>query len=100
MTPKRASREKAEPASPSEAVRPSAPAEDCLKAIYEIERSGNAAGTNDLAKHLQVAAPSVTGMVRRLAEKGLVAHEPYRGVTLTEAGRRAALQTLRRHRVI
>jgi DtxR family Mn-dependent transcriptional regulator len=100
MTPKRRNRETGDAAAAGDAGRPSAPAEDCLKAIYEIESSGNAAGTNEIARHLQVAAPSVTGMVRRLAEKGLVAHEPYRGATLTEAGRRAALQTLRRHRVI
>jgi len=100
MTPKRRSREAGDTGAPAETARPSAPAEDCLKAIYEIERAGNAAGTNDIARHLQIAAPSVTGMVRRLAEKGLVTHEPYRGATLTEAGRRAALQTLRRHRVI
>jgi DtxR family transcriptional regulator, Mn-dependent transcriptional regulator len=42
----------------------------------------------------------VSGMVRRLAEQGLIAHERYRGVRLTELGRRAALRTLRRHRVI
>jgi DtxR family Mn-dependent transcriptional regulator len=39
-------------------------------------------------------------MIRRLAEQGLVSHEPYRGVRLTATGRRAALRTLRRHRII
>ena len=79
-----------------------APAEDCLKAIYDLERSGRGAAvtTNDLAHRLDLAAASVTGMVKRLADQGLIDHAPYRGVRLTESGRRAALRTLRRHRVI
>jgi DtxR family transcriptional regulator, Mn-dependent transcriptional regulator len=75
-------------------------AEDFLKAVYEIGRTGNAVSTADLAHHLGLAAPSVSGMARRLADAGLVAHAPYRGVRLTAAGRRTALRTLRRHRVI
>ena len=77
-----------------------APVEDYLKAIYEIERGGGSAGTTDIAQRLAIAPASVSGMVRRLADAGLLAHERYRGVRLTEAGRRAALRTLRRHRVI
>jgi DtxR family Mn-dependent transcriptional regulator len=77
-----------------------APVEDYLKAIYEIERSGNAAGTKEIAAALRIAPASVSGMVRRLAEQGLIAHERYRGARLTEQGRRAALLTLRRHRII
>ena len=77
-----------------------APAEDYLKAVYEIEQRHGAATTNDLAQELGVAPASVSGMVRRLAEQGLLAHEPYRGARLTPAGRAAALRTLRRHRVI
>lgn len=76
------------------------PVEDYLKAVYEVEREGGAATTNDLAQRLGVAPASVTGMVRRLAVQGLLEHEPYRGVRLTAEGRRAALRTLRRHRVI
>ncbi|MGQ0562887.1 MAG: metal-dependent transcriptional regulator [Gemmatimonadota bacterium] len=74
--------------------------EDYLKAIYELERAGTPAATTDLAAHLGVAPASVTGMVRRLAEQGLLTHERYHGVRLTEQGRRSALRTLRRHRVI
>lgn len=74
--------------------------EDYLKAIYEIERATGAAGTNDIAQRLKCAPASVSGMMRRLAEAGLISHEPYRGARLTEGGRRAALKTLRRHRVI
>ena len=77
-----------------------APAEDYLKAIYELERSGNAAGTNEIAAQLAIAPASVSGMVRRLADQGLIEHERYHGVRLTDAGRRAALRTLRRHRII
>ncbi len=76
------------------------PVEDYLKAVYELERAGDAAATNTLAQRLGVAPASVSGMVRRLAEQGLLAYERYRGVRLTERGRRAALRTLRRHRVI
>ncbi len=79
-----------------------APAEDCLKAVYELERAGDGAPvtTNDLAHRLTLAAASVTGMVKRLAGQGLIDHARYRGVRLTAAGRRTALRTLRRHRVI
>ena len=77
-----------------------APTEDYLKAIYDLERSGNAAGTNEIAAQLAIAPASVSGMVRRLAEQGLIEHERYHGVRLTDAGRRAALRTLRRHRII
>jgi len=76
------------------------PAEDYLKAIYELERAGRAAATTDLAEQLGVAPASVTGMVRRLAEQGLLTHERYHGVRLTARGRRGALRTIRRHRVI
>lgn len=76
------------------------PVEDYLKAIYSIEQAGDAAGTNDLATRLEIAPASVSGMVRRLADLGLVSYERYRGVRLTDAGRRAALRTIRRHRVI
>jgi DtxR family Mn-dependent transcriptional regulator len=76
------------------------PVEDYLKVIYEIELSAGAAATNDIAQRLAVAPASVSGMMRRLAEQGLVSHEPYRGVRLTTSGRRAALRTIRRHRVL
>jgi DtxR family Mn-dependent transcriptional regulator len=77
-----------------------APVEDYLKAIYAIGKGTGAAATNDIAQRLALAPASVSGMVRRLAEQGLLAYERYHGVKLTESGRRAALRTLRRHRVI
>jgi len=77
-----------------------APVEDYLKAIYAIGGGTGAAATNDIAQRLDLAPASVSGMVRRLADQGLLAYERYHGVKLTESGRRAALRTLRRHRVI
>ena len=89
---------------PSRAPRPipelSGPVEDYLKAIYELERSAEKAETNAIARLLGIAPASVSGMVRRLVEQGLITHERYHGVKLTSLGRRAALKTLRRHRVI
>jgi DtxR family Mn-dependent transcriptional regulator len=76
------------------------PVEDYLKAIYELERTGEPAETNAIARLLGIAPASVSGMVRRLAEQGLITHERYHGARLTTGGRRAALRTLRRHRVI
>ncbi len=76
------------------------PVEDYLKTIYELERADGAAGTGDIAGRLSVAPASVSGMVRRLADQGLVVHEKYRGVRLTNEGRRVALRTIRRHRII
>jgi DtxR family Mn-dependent transcriptional regulator len=78
----------------------SAPVEDYLKVIFEVETSEGVAGTNEIAAALGVAPASVSGMIRRLAEQGWIAHERYRGVRLTRAGRRAALRTIRRHRII
>ncbi len=77
-----------------------APVEDYLKTIYELELVSGAASTNDIAGRLDVAPASVSGMVRRLADQGLLEHERYRGVRLTDEGRRVALGTIRRHRVI
>ena len=88
-------------ASPSSATQPlSGPVEDYLKAIYDLERDAQPATTNEIAERLDISPASVSGMVRRLAEQGLITHEPYRGVRLTSDGRRAALRTLRRHRIL
>ena len=76
------------------------PVEDYLKAIYDLERVGVPAATNDIADRLAISPASVSGMVRRLADQGLITHEPYRGVRLTIEGRSAALRTLRRHRIL
>ena len=57
--------------------------EDYLKAIYHLSASGGFAATRDIAQMLDVAPPSVSGMVKRLSETGLIEHVPYRGVQLT-----------------
>ncbi len=75
-------------------------AEDYLKAIYELEQRGAAAATTDIAARLGIAPASVTGMVQRLVRLGLVRSARYKGARLTEAGRSAALQLIRRHRII
>jgi DtxR family transcriptional regulator, Mn-dependent transcriptional regulator len=74
--------------------------EDYLKAIYQLSPEGRPASTSDIANLLALSAPSVTGMVKRLSEHGLLEHVPYKGVQLTEEGRRAALRMVRRHRLI
>ena len=75
--------------------------EDYAKAIYALElRVGDAVTTNALAERLGVTPGSASGMVKRLAELGLVEHEPYRGVQLTEDGRRVALEVIRHHRLL
>ena len=74
--------------------------EDYLKAIFQLSHQGGFATTRDIAGMLDLAAPSVSGMVKRLSEMGLIEHVPYRGVQLTSQGRRAALRMIRRHRVL
>ena len=74
--------------------------EDYLKAIYRLTPEGRTAGTSEIASLLELAPASVSGMVKRLSEHGLLEHVPYKGVQLTEEGRRAALRTIRRHRLI
>ena len=74
--------------------------EDYVKAIYDLARAEEKVTTSALAERLGVAPASVTGMVKKLAEMHLVAHEPYRGVTLTDAGRRIAVEVIRHHRLV
>ena len=74
--------------------------EDYLKAIYGIADDGQPASTSAVAEALDVQPASVTGMVKRMAEAGLLEHVPYKGVVLTEAGAREALKVLRRHRIL
>jgi DtxR family Mn-dependent transcriptional regulator len=75
--------------------------EDYAKAIYALElRDGGAVTTNAIAERLGVTAASASGMVKRLGELGLVEHRPYRGVSLTEGGRRVALEVMRHHRLL
>src|ERR1043165_9691970 len=74
--------------------------EDYLKSVFHLTSQGGFATTSDIAAMLAVAPPSVSGMMKRLSETGLIEHVPYRGVQLTPQGRRAALQMIRRHRIL
>lgn len=73
--------------------------EDHLKAVYALLQDGDSALTKDIAQRLRTKASSVTDMLKKLAEKGLLKHEPYYGVKLTAKGRSHALQLVRRHRL-
>src|SRR3954454_9352349 len=75
--------------------------EDYAKAIYHLESiEGGAVATNALAERLAVTPASASNMVKKLDGLGLVEHVPYRGVRLTESGRRVALEVLRHHRLL
>jgi DtxR family transcriptional regulator, Mn-dependent transcriptional regulator len=76
--------------------------EDYVKAIYALSQRAEGApvGTSALAERLGVAASSVTAMLRRLDDVGLVSYERYRGVRLTPAGEQLALEVVRHHRLI
>jgi DtxR family Mn-dependent transcriptional regulator len=75
--------------------------EDYAKAIYALEqRAGAAVSTNALADRLGVTPASASAMVKRLDGLGLVTHVPYRGVQLTAAGTKVALEILRHHRLL
>lgn len=73
--------------------------EDHLKAVYALLQDGERALTKDIAQRLRTKASSVTDMLKKLAEKGLLKHEPYHGVRFTAKGRSHALQLVRRHRL-
>jgi DtxR family transcriptional regulator, Mn-dependent transcriptional regulator len=75
------------------------PTEDYIKAIYRLEREGEKVTTSALAGQLQLTDASITDMIKKLSEKGLVHYEPYRGVGLTARGKRAAMKIVRRHRL-
>ena len=74
--------------------------EDYLKTIYLVETERGEVTTVELAARMEISAPSVTGMMKKLAELKLVKHEPYHGVVLTAAGRKIALEVIRHHRLL
>ncbi len=75
----------------------SASLEDYLEAILLLERESRVARVSEIADQLHVSRPSVTGALKNLAGRGLVAHERYGHATLTEEGERIALEVERRH---
>lgn len=75
--------------------------EDYCKAIFTLEsRADRAVSTNALADRLRITPGSVSAMLKRLDAEGLIARERYRGVRLTPAGRRVALEVIRHHRLL
>jgi DtxR family Mn-dependent transcriptional regulator len=75
--------------------------EDYAKAIFALEaRSEEPVSTNALAERLGITPGSVSAMLRRLDELGLITHSPYKGVRLTADGRRIALEVIRHHRLL
>src|SRR5437016_5083339 len=73
---------------------------EMLKSIYRLSRDGEEAHTGDLADALGVSPGTVTATIKRLADRGVVDHKPYRGVELTPVGRQAAVAAIRRHRIV
>jgi DtxR family Mn-dependent transcriptional regulator len=73
--------------------------ENYLKCILRHSAEGEAVSTNTIAQHLGTSAASVTDMLKKLSDKQLVDYKPYKGVLLTEQGRRVALDILRKHRL-
>ena len=74
--------------------------ENYIKAIYKLSEAGDGSvSTNAIAEAMQTKAASVTDMLRRLNEKDIINYVKYRGVTLTDLGRKTALQLVRKHRL-
>ena len=78
----------------------SAAIQDYLKEIYKIQAAGERATTTAIAKRMSVAPSSATSMVKKLAALGLAEHAPYRGIELTAAGTKIALEVIRHHRLL
>ena len=76
--------------------------QDYLKRIYELTEKGLPASTNDLARELNVKPASVTGIIQKLAAEkpALVEYQKHQGATLTAAGKKAALEVIRHHRLL
>jgi DtxR family Mn-dependent transcriptional regulator len=74
--------------------------QDYLKEIYKLRTDSGKATTTALAKRLHVSPASVSAMVKKLAALGLAEHVPYRGVDLTPAGEKVALEVVRHHRLL
>ncbi|WP_121370070.1 metal-dependent transcriptional regulator [Frondihabitans australicus] len=76
-------------------------AEDYVKILWNAEEwAGDSPTTNEIAARLGVAAPTVSGNLRRLAREGLIDYEPYGRATLTDAGRTLGADVVRRHRLL
>ena len=78
----------------------SAASQDYLKEIHKLRLEGRRATTSALADRMGVRPPSATAMIKKLAGIGLANHAPYRGVELTPAGEKVALEVIRHHRLL
>lgn len=74
--------------------------EEYLEAIYYFNEKGELAKNTELAKRLKVAPPSVTQMIKKLADKGLIDYKPYKGSVLTGRGMAHAQKVVRKHRLL
>jgi DtxR family Mn-dependent transcriptional regulator len=74
--------------------------QDYLRAIYKLGTESGRVSVTALAKRLAVSPASASAMVKKLAALELALHQPYRGVTLTPAGERVALEVIRHHRLL
>jgi DtxR family transcriptional regulator, Mn-dependent transcriptional regulator len=74
--------------------------QDYLKEIYKIQAAGERATTTAIARRMGVAPSSATSMVKKLAALGLAEHAPYRGIELSDAGTKIALEVIRHHRLL
>src|SRR5256885_6157052 len=85
----------------TEPPHPPAAVGDYAKAIYALQtQRGCAVNTNAIADRLGVTPASASNMAKKLSTLGLVEHVPYKGVRLTAAGHRVALEVLRHHRLL
>lgn len=73
---------------------------EALKAVYRLTRGGSEAHTGALAEVLHLSPGTVTTTVKRLADRHLVDHRPYQGVTFTPKGQQTAVAAIRRHRIV
>jgi DtxR family transcriptional regulator, Mn-dependent transcriptional regulator len=78
----------------------SAASQDYLKEIHKLRLEGRRATTSAIAGRMGVRPPSATAMIKKLAGLGLADHAPYRGVELTPAGEKVALEVIRHHRLL
>ena len=74
--------------------------EDYLKQIWKLQGSGERASTKAISERLGLERGTVSGMLKQLASRGLIEHEPYRGAQLSDEGQKLALRMIRRHRLI
>ena len=81
-------------------MKPSLAMREYLAEIYRLQEDEPTVSTTSLAERLDVSAPAVPRMLKRLKSAGYVKHIPYQGVELTEHGRQEALRELRRHRIL